>query len=599
MEGSTKAHVEKYDLFVLDIMLPGRSSLEITRDLRTEESTAPIHLLTVRDRNDDIVAGLDAGADDYLTKPFSLDEVLARIRALLRRGGARRPDRLLYDDVELDRVRHEARRGGVMIDLSPLSIVLAPALTLLLAVGTPGCASAQGAPAMDSTMTHAMPTTTNTMVGADQMIMLPGPLGISRGREGSGTSWLPDATPMAAVHFMAGPWELMVHGNVFVQYIDQGSDRGDSQFGSINWLMGMARRSWAGGDLGFRAMMSAEPFTIPGCGYPILLATGELCHGEPIHDAQHPHDLFMELAAQYQRSITDHVAVQLYGGPAGEPALGPVAFPHRPSALSNPLAPVSHHSFDATHVSFGVVTGGLYGRRWKVEGSLFNGREPDEDRLGIDLASLDSYSGRVWVVPSDRWAIQVSAGRLNDAEPGHEPGGPGVDVARYTTSATYYRPRAAGGSWATTAGLGHNVEQGRATDALLLETSLDVRGRHLVFGRAEWAEKSGEDLVVDEDPTAFSSEMGRLQAVARTYDVGTLALGYTRRFAPHHGWVPGLGARASLNFVPADLERVYGQGNPVGSAFTVFLSFRPTATGMASETSPGMTSKPMPGMPGM
>jgi DNA-binding response OmpR family regulator len=124
IEGAMKARVEKYDLLVLDVMLPGRSGLEITRDLRREESPAPILLLTARDSKQDIVAGLDAGADDYLTKPFSLSEALARIRALLRRGGSQRTDRLTYDDVELDRIRHEARRRGTVIDLTPREFAL-------------------------------------------------------------------------------------------------------------------------------------------------------------------------------------------------------------------------------------------------------------------------------------------------------------------------------------------------------------------------------------------------------------------------------------------------------------------------------------------
>ena len=81
-----------------------------------------------------------------------------------------------------------------------------------------------------------------------------------------------------------------------------------------------------------------------------------------------------------------------YGGPAGEPALGPVAFMHRVSALSNPLAPISHHWFDSTHITYGVATLGFFARTWKVEGSAFNGREPDDTRTNFDLAAMDSWS---------------------------------------------------------------------------------------------------------------------------------------------------------------------------------------------------------------
>jgi len=114
-----KARVHDYDLVLLDVMLPGKTGFEVVRELRAGESTVPVLMLTARDDREDIVMGLDVGADDYLTKPFALDELLARVRALLRRGGASRPDRLIYEDVELDRVTHQARRRGEKLDLTP------------------------------------------------------------------------------------------------------------------------------------------------------------------------------------------------------------------------------------------------------------------------------------------------------------------------------------------------------------------------------------------------------------------------------------------------------------------------------------------------
>ena len=129
-DGSLKASVYDYDLAILDVMLPGKSGFEIVRDLRKSQKPIPVLLLTARDSKEDIVRGLDAGADDYLTKPFSFDELLARVRALLRRGGAARQERLIFGDVELDRIRHTATRAGRDLDLTPREFQLLEYLLL-------------------------------------------------------------------------------------------------------------------------------------------------------------------------------------------------------------------------------------------------------------------------------------------------------------------------------------------------------------------------------------------------------------------------------------------------------------------------------------
>lgn len=383
-------------------------------------------------------------------------------------------------------------------------------------------------------------------------------------REGSGTSWLPDETPMYAIHGQAGGWMLMAHGNAFLQYLHESGDRGGDQVGSVNWLMGMADRSvGSGGHLGLRGMMSLEPWTIRGCGYPDLLASGEVCNSEAIHDRQHPHDLFMELAATYDRPLAGDIRLQVYGGPVGEPALGPTAFPHRISAMPNLLAPITHHWFDATHITYGVVTGGLYGKRWKAETSLFNGREPDETRTNFDFAALDSWSGRVWFLPANRWALQVSAGRLHEAEAGHD-GGPRINVNRVTASATYHHVLRPGSIWASTVGWGRNQEPGnKATNALLAETNLTLDERDTWFGRFELSEKSGHDLAIE------SREV---------FTVAKLQAGYTRYFAAWNGLKPGVGAGVSAGLVPDSLRPRYGSRVNVGVG--VFLTLRPGERGM-------------------
>ena len=114
----------EYDAIVLDIMLPGMDGLEVTRRLRAQRRWTPVLLLTARDAIDDRVVGLDAGADDYLVKPFSFAELAARVRALVRRGRVERPTVLEVGDLRLDPARRRAWRGDVELDLSPKEFAL-------------------------------------------------------------------------------------------------------------------------------------------------------------------------------------------------------------------------------------------------------------------------------------------------------------------------------------------------------------------------------------------------------------------------------------------------------------------------------------------
>src|SRR6185295_632518 len=112
-----------YDAVVLDLMLPGRSGLQVLRDVRARKASLPVLILTAKDSLEERVAGLDAGADDYMSKPFALAELSARLRALLRRG-APRENVLRVADLEMDTIRREVRRAGTTIDLKPKEYAL-------------------------------------------------------------------------------------------------------------------------------------------------------------------------------------------------------------------------------------------------------------------------------------------------------------------------------------------------------------------------------------------------------------------------------------------------------------------------------------------
>jgi hypothetical protein len=393
-------------------------------------------------------------------------------------------------------------------------------------------------------------------------------------REGSGTAWLPDDTPMYGAQLTWRGWDVMLHGVAFAQFLYEPGDVhrtggfSQRQFGSVNWGMLMARRPAGTGRFGVRAMASLEPWTVPGCGYLNLLATGEMCEGDTIHDRQHAHDLFMELAADYDRPLRGSLRWQVYAGLSGEPALGPVGFPHRLSAASNPIAPVAHHWLDATHITFGLVTTGVYSRRWKAEVSVFNGREPDEGRADFDLAPLDSVAARVSFSPTNRLALQVSAGHLREAEAEFPPQ-PRTDVDRATASATYHRTLAGGSVWATTLAVGANsaielIPGGvldATTVAALLESSLTLDERHTWFGRAELMEKPAHDLHAHE-------------YAARVFTIGKLQAGYVRYFRTVKGLVSGLGGTIAASLVPPELaSRYFGR---VAPGFGVYFMLRPS-----------------------
>jgi len=122
-EAGEQARAIDYDAVVLDLMLPGRSGFQVLRDIRARKVSLPVLILTARDSLEERVAGLDAGADDYMVKPFALAELSARLRALLRRGAARE-NVLRVADLEMDTIHRKVRRGGTAIDLKPKEYAL-------------------------------------------------------------------------------------------------------------------------------------------------------------------------------------------------------------------------------------------------------------------------------------------------------------------------------------------------------------------------------------------------------------------------------------------------------------------------------------------
>lgn len=387
-----------------------------------------------------------------------------------------------------------------------------------------------------------------------------GPLDVPATRQGSGTSWLPDSTPMYAIHRMWGGWNVMLHGMATLLYNHQGSDRGDTQLGLVDWEMIMASRPLAGGILKLNAMTSLEPATLGRRGYPLLLQSGETYRGQPLHDRQHPHDLVMELSGSYERALTPTLGASLYAAISGEPALGPVAYMHRPSALNDPLAPLGHHWQDATHITFGVVTAGLFTRAWRLEGSVFNGREPDENRWNVDLEGrdLDSWAARFTVNPTGRVSMAAWYGYLDSPEALH----PDDAARRFGASLQSVTSVRGERLWALTLLWSANRAHGRVQHSLLAETNLELGAQQSVFGRVERVRKSAEELVLPNVPED------------ETFDISSVVAGYVREVLRLPGTSLGAGLRGSVNFIPAGLEPAYGTRAPMGMA--IFMRLRPT-----------------------
>lgn len=388
------------------------------------------------------------------------------------------------------------------------------------------------------------------------------------GQMGSGSSWQPATTPMYMWYKSSGEWLIFFHGDLKMGVNSQGGPRGVTKFESQNWFMPMAFRRVGPGTLQLRGMFSIEPLTFSGQGSPQLFQTGETYQGRPIRDAQHPHDLFMELSATYTLPLGERGTWFGYVGFPGEPALGPTAFMHRWSASENPSAPLTHHLQDSTHITFGVFTTGFTYRWLKVEGSVFNGREPDENRYGFEFNPWNSRSMRVSVAPNQNWSLQWSYGLLKNPE-ALEPG----DVRRMTASISYNK-RFSRGNWASSLIWGRNREEHHndlfTLNGYTAESTVQFLDKNYLYTRLELVDKTG--LL---DATERSS-LG-LTDSHPLFRIGAYTFGYTRDVWTTDKFNMALGSDVTFYSKPAILDSIYGD-NPVSYRF--FVRVRPSRMSM-------------------
>jgi hypothetical protein len=356
----------------------------------------------------------------------------------------------------------------------------------------------------------------------------------------------PAPDPMAAMEEMEpmDHWMTMVHGYAFLNANRQGGPSGDREFESQNHFTVMAIRSLGGGKFSLLGTFTLEPATIPPGGSVELFQRGETYRNILLIDRQHPHDLFVQLGAAWQRDLPRNTRIRLYLAPWGEPALGPVAYPHRLSASENPAAPLSHHYQDSTHIAADVATAGLTASIFTLEGSVFHGREPDENRWDIEQGSLDSWSGRLTVRPTRELSFQVSSGRLEHPE-SVEPG----NQTRSTASVTYEKSTV-GGFFAATAVAGKNQTPGGPEWGNLLEWTWKFAGKNFLYGRLE---------SVDRDLYELRQKRQRPEGVPRQR---TLVQAATIGFVRDIEWIPGvetgLGGDVTVYGFSSRLDPVYG-----------------------------------------
>ena len=391
------------------------------------------------------------------------------------------------------------------------------------------------------------------------------------GQMGSGTSWEPHSSQLHMWDKVSGGWVFMFHFNAIAGVNSQGGPRGATKFESANWFMPMAFHKVGKGTLQLRGMFSLEPFTYARGGSPLLLQTGETYKGRPIIDKQHPHDFWMELSAQYTLPIGERGTWFTYFGYPGEPALGPPAFMHRESASENPAATLAHHLQDSTHISFGVLTTGFTYRWFKLEGSVFNGHEPDENRYNFEAHTWNSRSARFSFAPNDNWTMQVSYGFLRQPEAAE----PTTDIRRATASIQYNKPFKRG-NWSSALiwGRNHTSSPGEThnLNGYTAESTVNFLDKNYFYTRLELVDKN--ELL----RAADRAKLGITQAHP-SFRIGAYTFGGVRDVWNTDKLSLGIGSDFTFYSTPAVLDRIYGN-NPV--SWRLFLRLRPRKMDMSS-----------------
>lgn len=378
----------------------------------------------------------------------------------------------------------------------------------------------------------------------------------------SGTAVNPAAWPMPMIMRPIGGWNTSFMAQAFITDTQQSGPRGGDKFFSTNWLMANAEhRAGKNGAFEFQLMLSLEPATITDRRYPLLFQTGETAFGKPIVDGQHPHDFIMSLGFLYALALGENTTLELYAAPVGDPALGPIAYPHRASAMELPQAPLAHHWQDSTHIAYDVVTAGLAYKKIRLEASGFHGAEPNENRWTIGYGPIDSWSTRLWYFPGRSWAAQVSVGHL--AHPELLERG---DQTRSTASVEYSKPMP-GGSWSSSLiwGRDHSTYTKRNLNSYTAESVLPFARKNFVTGRIELVDK--DELFEDQPAIQQLLDV----TYGSTFRIGAYTLGYTRDLGIFYHVETGIGANVEAYSLPSAIKPYYGE-HPVGG--NIFLRFR-------------------------